>query len=62
VNNEKPIEVVAAARAVVSDDGREIRLTLYAQHGAVAEVALDPCRAITIAGKLINAAGLRLRP
>jgi hypothetical protein len=47
---------------VVSDDGREIRLTLYAQHGAVAEVTLDPCRAIAIAGKLIQAAGLRLRP
>jgi hypothetical protein len=56
-----PIEVVAAARAVVSDDGREIRLTLYAQHGAVATLALDPCHAIALVGKLIEAALPRLK-
>jgi hypothetical protein len=61
VNSEKPIEVVAAARAVVSDDGPEIRLTLYAQHGAVATVALDRCRAIALAGKLIEAVLRRLK-
>jgi hypothetical protein len=56
-----PVEAEAAARAVVVDDGRQIRLTLYSETGAVADVALDPCRAITIAGKLIEAALPRLK-
>jgi hypothetical protein len=51
-----PIEAEEAARAVVSDDGREIRLTLYAEAGAVATVALDPVRAVALAGRLIAAA------
>jgi hypothetical protein len=40
-----PIEAspsTGAARAVVGDDGRAIRLTLYAEAGVVASVALDP--------------------
>jgi hypothetical protein len=41
-----PIEVEPAARAVVSDDGREIRLTFYAELGAGAAVVLDPVRAV----------------
>ena len=50
-----PIEVVAAARAVVADDGRQIRLTLYSKTGAVASVTLDPVRAVAFAGRLIEA-------
>jgi hypothetical protein len=56
-----PVEAEAATRAVVADDGRQIRLTIYSETGAVAEVALDPVRAITIAGKLIEAALPRLK-
>jgi hypothetical protein len=55
-----PIEAETAARAVVSDDGRAIRLTLYAEAAAVAAVALSPERAIALAGRLLDAAGLRL--
>jgi hypothetical protein len=40
---------------VVSDDGREIRLTFYSEAGAVATVALDPVRARALAGRLIEA-------
>jgi Holliday junction resolvase len=50
-----------AERAVVADDGREIGLKLYSDSGAVATVALDPVRAIGIAGALIAAALRRLR-
>jgi hypothetical protein len=49
-----------AARAVVSDDGREIRLTLYAAPGAVAAIVLDPVRAVALAQRLIAAALTRL--
>jgi hypothetical protein len=44
-----------AARAVVADDGREIRLTVYTKAAAAAAVVLDPVRAIGIAGELIEA-------
>jgi hypothetical protein len=47
---------------VVSDDSREIRLTLYAEAGTVAMAALDPARGVTLAGRLLDAAGLRLTP
>jgi hypothetical protein len=50
-----------AARAVVSDDGTEIRLTLYTNAHAAAAIDLDPVRAVRLAGKLIAAALLRLR-
>jgi hypothetical protein len=50
-----------AERAVVADDGRKIGLTFYAQSGAVAAVALDPVRAIRMAGELIDAALPKLR-
>jgi hypothetical protein len=49
------------ARAVVADDGREIRLMLYAESSALATVALDPARAIGIASELIDAALPKLR-
>jgi hypothetical protein len=51
---------VDADRAVVTDDGQAIRLTLYAEIGTIAAVELDPILAITLAGNLIDAALLRL--
>ena len=56
VLDEVPIDAKPAGRAVVSDDGKTIRLALYAKTGAVAAVELDPTRAIALAGKLIDAA------
>jgi hypothetical protein len=53
---EAPTEGEPASRAVVSDDGRTVRLTLFAETGAVAAVELDPIRAIRLASKLIDAA------
>jgi hypothetical protein len=58
--DKMPIEAETAARAVVGDDGREIRLTLYAEAGAVAAVVLDPALAIALAQRLIAAALPRL--
>jgi hypothetical protein len=52
----QPSEGEPAARAVVSDDGIEIRLISYTQTGAAAMVVLDPRRAIALAGQLITAA------
>src|SRR5438270_12427189 len=46
----------AAARAVVSDDGSTIWLTAYGDDGAVVPVALQPVRAVALAGELIEAA------
>jgi hypothetical protein len=60
VLDEIPTGAVPATRAVVADDDEEIRLTLYAEEGAVASAALDPIAAIGLAGKLIEAALLRL--
>ncbi len=48
-------------RAVIGDDGREIRLMLYSQSSAIGAVALSPCRAIALAGELIAAALPKLR-
>jgi hypothetical protein len=59
--DEAPTAWEPASRAVVSDDGQTIRLTLYAEIGAVAAAELDPIRAITLAGKLIEAALPRLK-
>jgi hypothetical protein len=58
--DEMPVGAETAARAVVGDDGREITLTLYADAGAVAAVALDPVRAVALAQRLIAAALPRL--
>jgi hypothetical protein len=55
-----PIESEVASRAVVSDDGREIRLTLYAEAGATAAIVLDPVLAVALAQRLIAAALPRL--
>jgi hypothetical protein len=52
----QPSEGEPAARAVVSDDGIEIRLISYTQTGAAAMVVLDPRWAIALAGQLITAA------
>jgi hypothetical protein len=49
-----------AGRAVVSDDGETIRLTLYGDEGVGASMTLAPVRAIALAGELIAAALLRL--
>jgi hypothetical protein len=57
---EAPTEWEPASRSVVSDDGQTIRLTLYAETGTIAAVDLDPIRAITLAGKLIDGALPRL--
>jgi hypothetical protein len=54
--DEAPPEAEPASRAAVSDDGDTIRLTLYAETGAVAAMELDPIRAIMPAGELIDAA------
>ena len=45
-----------AARAVVSDDGSTIWLTVYSESGEAVPVALAPVRAVAIAGDLIRAA------
>jgi hypothetical protein len=55
-----PVEAEASARAVVSEDGREIRLTLYAEAGAAAAIVLDPVLAVALAQRLIAAAMPRL--
>jgi hypothetical protein len=46
----------AAARAVVSDDGSTIWLTAYTAAGEAAPVAIEPVRAVALAGELIRAA------
>jgi hypothetical protein len=45
-----------AARAVVSDDGLTISLTVYTEAGDAVPVALLPVRAVALAGELIEAA------
>ena len=57
---EEPADVVATGRAVLSDDGAAITLTLYTQANPVAAVALAPHRAVALAGELIAAALPRL--
>jgi hypothetical protein len=58
--DELPAEAQPASRAVVSDGGQEIRLTLYGETGAVAAAPLDPVRAVALADELIRAALQRL--
>jgi len=45
-----------AARGVVSDDGSTIWLTAYTAAGEAVPVALQPARAVALAGELIEAA------
>ena len=51
-----------AARAVVSDDGSTIWLTAYTAAGEAVPVALQPARAVALAGELIEAAVPKLNP
>jgi hypothetical protein len=44
------------ARAVVSDDGATISLTVYTEAGDAVPVVLSPVRAVALAGELIAAA------
>lgn len=54
---EEPTAWPPASRAVVTDDGQTtIRMTLYAETGAVASVVLDAIRAVAGAGELLDAA------
>jgi hypothetical protein len=61
IDRQPPADTEPAARAVVSDDGTEIRLTLYTNAHAAAAIDLDPVRAVRLAGKVIAAALPRLR-
>ena len=45
-----------AERAVLTDDGEELRLTLYSGAGRAAVVVLSPLRAIVLTGDLIRGA------
>ena len=56
-----PIGAEPAARAVVSDDSKAIRLRLYGEGGSVAAVELDLVRAVALAGPMLKAAAPRLR-
>jgi hypothetical protein len=53
--DEAAADAGPATRALVSDEGRSIRLTLYAETGAVAAAELDPIRAIMLASELTSA-------
>jgi hypothetical protein len=55
------VEAVPAERAVVVDDGREVRLVSYAGANAVASFVLNPRSVVGLAGELIAAASRRLR-
>jgi hypothetical protein len=55
-----PVAAEPATRAVVSDDSEPIRLTLYSEAGALAAAELTPAYAIALAGRLLDAAGMRL--
>jgi hypothetical protein len=59
--DEAPTEAEPASRAVVSDSGQEIRLTLYGETGAVATAELKPGNAIAVGSELINKGLLRLQ-
>jgi hypothetical protein len=56
-----PVCTDPAERAVVSDDGTALRLVVYRGAEAISQVALDPTRAVRLAGELIAAASVRLR-
>jgi hypothetical protein len=60
LDRQPSADAALAARAVVSDDGCEIRLTLYAQNGAAFAVPIAPGRAVALAGELIAAARPKL--
>jgi hypothetical protein len=53
-------EVEPAARAVVADDGTAIKLMFYSADGAACGLELDPAHAVSLAGRLLEAASARL--
>src|SRR4051812_26191274 len=53
-----PDKAAEAVRVIATDDGREIRLTLYDLAGAVAAVPISPRRAMLLASDLLQM-GLR---
>jgi hypothetical protein len=57
----EPSSLRPAARAVVANEGSEIRLTIYTEADAAAAVVLDPRLAVRVAGELITAALPKLR-
>ena len=56
-----PVDGEPAERAIVADDGKSIRLTLYTAEGPAATAEVPPIRALTIATELVAAAIARLR-
>jgi len=55
--DELPNDAQPASRAVVSDNGQTIRLTLYSDDaGAAAAVELDPIGAVAVATELLASA------
>jgi hypothetical protein len=60
IDRQPPADAEPAARVVVSDDGREIRLTLYTENGAAFAAPIAPGRAVALAGELIAAARPKL--
>ncbi|HEV2336089.1 MAG TPA: hypothetical protein VGS13_11365, partial [Stellaceae bacterium] len=53
-------EGAADVRAVLTDDGQSIRLTLYSKAERLAVAVLDPAAALALAGGLLDAAQRRL--
>ena len=49
-------QIINSTRAVVSDDGSTIRLTLYTEGGRSKVAVLAPVRAVELAGELIRSA------
>jgi hypothetical protein len=58
--DETPPEAEPASRAAVSHNGQTIRLTLFAETGAVAAAELEPVTAIGLASELIETGLLQL--
>ena len=58
--HSRPAMCATPPRAVVSDDGREIRLIVYDGDG-VAAAPVTASRALALAGELLAAARRRLR-
>ena len=46
---------------MITDDGHEIRLTVYRNRTAVSEIGLTPQHALVLARRLLDAAASRFR-